>query len=118
MNQIQVNPELARPVPRAYHDDKGIVTMAWSPLGGSRPDLFTRPTVMEIAGRHGKSPAQIVLRWHIELGLVPIPRISNRERLGQNVDVFDFSLGADEIQALSALDRCESAAADSDVVGH
>ena len=73
---------------------------------------------MEIAERHGKSPAQIVLRWHIELGPVPIPRSSNHERLVQNLDIFDFSLTADEIQALSALDRGESAAADSDKVGH
>ena len=68
VNQIQVNPDVARSAPRAYHDDKGIVTMAWSPLGGSRTDLFTRPTITEIAERHGKSPAQIVLRWHLELG--------------------------------------------------
>jgi 2,5-diketo-D-gluconate reductase A len=73
---------------------------------------------MEIAGRRGKSPAQIVLRWHIELGLVPIPRSSNRERIAQNLDIFDFSLEPNEIQALSALDRGESAAADSDTFGH
>ena len=118
VNQIQVNPDVARSVPRAYHADKGIVTMAWSPLGGSQTDPLTRPTVTEIAERHGKSPAQIVLRWHIELGLVPVPRSSNRERLVQNLDIFDFSLTADEIQALSAIDRGESAAADSDTQGH
>jgi 2,5-diketo-D-gluconate reductase A len=118
VNQIQANPDLVRSVPRTYHDNKGIVTMAWSPLGGSRTDLFTRPTVAEIAQRHGKSPAQIVLRWHIEIGLVPIPRSSNHERLVQNLDIFDFSLSADEIQTLSALDRGESAATDSDTVGH
>jgi 2,5-diketo-D-gluconate reductase A len=118
VNQIQVNPDVARSVPRAYHHDKGIVTMAWSPLGGSRTDPLTRPTVTEIAARHAKSPAQIVLRWHIELGLVPVPRSSNRERQVQNLDIFNFSLTADEIQALSALDQGESAAADSDKVGH
>jgi len=118
VNQIEISPDLARSGPRAYDDDKGIVTMAWSPLGGSRSDLFTRPTITEIAERHGKSPAQIVLRWHIELGLVPIPRSSNAERLRQNLEIFDFSLTADEIRALSALDRGESAAADSDKVGH
>src|SRR5438132_12959657 len=87
---VPASPDFARSGPRAYHDDKGIVTMAWSPLGGSRTDLFTRPTVTEIAERHGKSPAQIVLRWHMELGLVAIPRSSNRERLVQNLDIFDF----------------------------
>ncbi|MBV9354802.1 MAG: aldo/keto reductase [Chloroflexi bacterium] len=118
VNQIQVNPDLARPVPRAYHEKHGIVTMAWSPLGGSRTDVLKQPAVTTMAERHGKTPAQIVLRWHIELGLVPIPRSSNRERLAQNLAIFDFSLSADELQALSALDRGESAAADSDTTGH
>ena len=118
VNQIQANPDVARPVPRAYHDDKGIVTMAWSPLGGSRTDPLTRATIREIAERRAKSPAQIVLRWHIELGLVPVPRSSNRERLAQNLDVFDFSLTPDEMRAIAALDQGESAAADSDTSGH
>jgi 2,5-diketo-D-gluconate reductase A len=118
VNQIQVNPDVARPAPRAYHDQNGIVTMAWSPLGGSRSDLLTRSTITEIAERYGKSPAQIVLRWHIELGMVPVPRSSNSDRLIQNLAIFDFSLSAEELRALSALDRGESAAADSDVSGH
>ena len=92
--------------------------MAWSPLGGSRTDVLKRPAVTDIAERHGKSPAQIVLRWHIELGLVPIPRSSSRERLAQNLEIFSFSLTADEMQAMSALDHGESAAADSDTTGH
>ncbi len=118
VNQIQVNPDLARSVPRAYHDNHGIVTMAWSPLGGSRTDVLKQPAVRAIAERHDRTPAQIVLRWHIELGLVPIPRSTNRERLAQNLRIFDFSLTAEEMQALSALDRGESAATDSDTTGH
>jgi len=118
VNQIQANPELARSTPRAYHADNGIVTMAWSPLGGSGSDLVTRPVVTEIANRHGKQPAQIVLRWHIELGLVPVPKSSNPARLVQNLDVFDFGLTTEEMRSLSALDRGESAAVDSDAFGH
>jgi len=118
VNQIQANPDVARSGPRAYHDDKGIVTMAWSPLGGSQTDPLTRATITEIAERRAKSPAQIVLRWHIELGMVPVPRSSNRERMAQNLDVFDFSLTPDEMQAIAALDQGESAAADSDTSGH
>jgi 2,5-diketo-D-gluconate reductase A len=118
VNQIQVNPVVARPIPRAYDDNHGIVTMAWSPLGGSRTEVLKQPAVTAIAERHGKTPAQIVLRWHIELGLVPIPRSTNRERMAQNLRIFDFSLTADEMQALSALDRGESAATDSDTTGH
>jgi len=118
VNQIHINPQLARVVARAYDDDKGIVSMAWSPLGGSRGDLLTRPAIVDIAERYGKTPAQIVLRWGIELGLIPVPRSSNADRLGENLHVFDFSLSADEVQALSALDRGESAAEDSDISGH
>ena len=92
--------------------------MAWSPLGGSRTDPLARETITEIAKRRGKSTAQIVLHWHIELSLVPVPRSSNRERLAQNLDVFDFSLTPDEIQAIAALDQGESAATDSDTSGH
>jgi 2,5-diketo-D-gluconate reductase A len=59
-----------------------------------------------------------VLRWHVELGFAPIPRSANPERIAQNIDIFDFTLGADEMAAISALDRGEAAAADSDLIGH
>jgi 2,5-diketo-D-gluconate reductase A len=118
VNQIQLSPDLIRSGPRAYHQDKGILTMSWSPLGGSRSDLLTRSPIVDIARQRGKSPAQVVLRWHIELGLVAIPRSSNPERIRQNLDIFNFSLSADEVRALSALDRGEAAAVDSDTSGH
>jgi 2,5-diketo-D-gluconate reductase A len=67
---------------------------------------------------HGKSPTQIVLRWHIQLGLVVIPRSSNPGRIAENIDVFDFELSEQEMNAISELDRGESVVTDSDQFGH
>lgn len=74
--------------------------------------------ITDLAQRYGKTPGQIVLRWHIELGLVAIPKSSRPERLRANIDIFDFTLSADDVDAISALDRGESAATDSDTSGH
>jgi 2,5-diketo-D-gluconate reductase A len=117
VNQMQLNPGLTREASRAYTARHGIVTESWSPLGAGN-DLLRRPTITETARRHGKTPAQVVLRWHVQLGLVAIPRSSNPDRIAQNIDIFDFSLDADEMAALSALDQGEAAADDSDRIGH
>jgi 2,5-diketo-D-gluconate reductase A len=117
VNQIELNPRVARAGPRAYHASHGIVTESWSPLdraGG----LLACPVVTELARRHERRPAQVVLRWHIELGLVTIPKTTSPERLRENLDVFSFALAPDEVEALSALDQGESAAVDSDSTGH
>jgi 2,5-diketo-D-gluconate reductase A len=117
VNQIELNPRVAREGPRAYHAQHGIVTESWSPLGKGG-DLLAEPTITAIAARHERTPAQIILRWHIELGLVPTPKSSSSERLAQNLAVFDFSLTPPEVGAISALDQGESAAVDSDSYGH
>jgi 2,5-diketo-D-gluconate reductase A len=74
--------------------------------------------VTGIAQDHGKSPAQIVLRWHIQLGLIAIPRSSNPGRIAENIDIFDFELTEQEMTKISGLDRGESGVTDSDVFGH
>jgi 2,5-diketo-D-gluconate reductase A len=117
VNQIQLDPTLTRDGPRAYHARHGIVTESWSPLGQGG-GFLADPTIGSIARRYGKTPAQVVLRWHLELDLVTIPKSSNPERLRENIDVFDFVLAPEEVAAISALDRGEEAAYDSDVVGH
>ena len=117
VNQIELNPRVTREPVRAYHAEHGIVTESWSPIGKGG-DLLEEPAITAIAARHERTPAQIVLRWHIELGLVTVPKSSNRERLAQNLAVFDFSLAPTEVSAISALDRGESAAEDSDSYGH
>ncbi len=118
VNQIQLNPLVARVDARAFHDKHGIVTESWSPLGGGDADVLRVPLVVELARKHGRTPAQVALRWHLQLGLVPIPKSADPVRLRQNLDVFSFDLDPQDFEALNALDRGESAAVDSDEFGH
>jgi 2,5-diketo-D-gluconate reductase A len=117
VNQIQLNPRTTRPEQRAYDSAQGIVTVSWGPL---RPgsDLLDDPTIAAIAAKYGKTPAQVVLRWHIELGLVAIPKSASPDRLAQNIDIFDFELTDAEVAALSALDTGADPGVDSDTSGH
>jgi 2,5-diketo-D-gluconate reductase A len=117
INQIELDPTHSRLEARAYHVAHGIVTESWSPLGAGS-DLLAHPTIADLARRRSKSPAQIVLRWHVQLGLVPIPRTSKPERLAENRDVFDFELSADEMDELAGLDRADEGVMDSDRFGH
>lgn len=117
VNQIYLNPGATRDELRDYDTRHGIVTESYSPLGAGN-DLLRREPIGRIAERYGHSPAQVVLRWQVQLGLVPLPRSRNPERLAQNIDVFDFELAADDMAALSALDGGESAAPDSERGGH
>ena len=117
INQIQLNPRTTRPDQRAYNLEQGIVTEAWSPLGAGN-DLLENPMLATIAEKYGKTPGQVVLRWHIELGTVAIPRSSNQSRIAQNIDIFDFALSSDEISAISALDTGAEPGVDSDKSGH
>ncbi|HMN27388.1 MAG TPA: aldo/keto reductase [Caldilineaceae bacterium] len=116
-NQIQLNPRITRPDHVTYDRAHDIVTVAWSPLGPGS-DLLNEPTLATIGERYGKTPAQVVLRWIIELGVVAIPRSSNPERLAQNIDLFDFRLTPAEVAAISALDTGAEKRVDSDTMGH
>jgi 2,5-diketo-D-gluconate reductase A len=117
VNQIQLDPRIPRADQRSYHAAHGIVTESWSPLGQGG-DLLAEPTITEIARRRSKTPAQIVLRWHVQRGLIPIPKTSNPQRLAENIDVFDFELGSDEMDEITGLDRHGEGAVDSDRFGH
>ncbi len=116
-NQIQLNPRITRPDQVAYGREQDIVTVAWSPLGQGK-GLLEEPTLATIAATYDKTPAQVVLRWMVELGLVAIPRSSNPGRLAQNLAIFDFTLTAAEVAAISALDTGEEKRVDSDTMGH
>jgi len=118
VNQIQLSPAVTRDGVRAYDSAHGIVTESWSPLGGEGTDVLREPAVRELAERHGRTAAQVVLRWHLQLGLVTVPKSSDPQRLQDNLAVFDFDLTAAEMAQLSALDQGEEAAADSDTFGH
>jgi 2,5-diketo-D-gluconate reductase A len=102
INQIELHPLLNQAELRAVNAEYGIVTGAYSPLGVGR--LLDNPTVVSVAQGHGKTPAQALIRWSIQLGNVVIPRSANPERIKSNLDVFGFELSDDEMAALSALD--------------
>jgi 2,5-diketo-D-gluconate reductase A len=118
VNQIQLSPYSTRNESRAYHAEHGIVTESYSPIGASGSELRNDPMITEMAKDHGKSATQVVLRWHIQLGMVAIPRSSNPGRIAENIDVFDFELTEQEMSKISALNRGESVVTDSDVFGH
>lgn len=118
VNQIELSPAFTRDAVRAYDTAHGIVTESWSPIGGQGTEVLAAPVVRELAERHGRTPAQVVLRWHVQLGLVTVPKSSDPGRLRQNLAIFDFALSDPEMAALSALDRGEDAATDSDAFGH
>lgn len=117
VNQIQLNPLISRPEQRASNAAQGIVTVSWGPLAPGT-DLLDSPVIAEIAAKYGKTAGQVVLRWHIELGLVAIPKSADPARLAQNIDIFDFALTPDEAQAISALDTGATPGVDSDRSGH
>lgn len=107
LNQIELNPRLQQAELRALHDRMGIVTQSWTPLGQGAS--FSAAPVQAATARTGKSPAQVILRWHVQLGLSVIPRSTRVQGLTENLDVFDFSLTAEEMAAMATLDdgvRC------------
>lgn len=140
VNQVQLNPLVTRSGIREFDATHRIVTQSWSPLGlgthrmlagrttfeepvasGARAavrDLLREPLIVECAERYGKTPAQVLLRWHVELGLSAVPHSANPAHLAANLDVFDFCLTDEEVAAISAFDGGEQAAVDSDRTGH
>jgi 2,5-diketo-D-gluconate reductase A len=114
VNQVEVHPYYNQPALRAVHAQHGIVTQAWSPLGGvyvyrpSDPEApksaLRDPVITGMAERHGKSPAQVVLRWHLDSGRSAIPKSVRPERIAENLDVFGFELTPGEVAAIDALD--------------
>jgi 2,5-diketo-D-gluconate reductase A len=117
VNQLQVNPYVTQEDGRAFAARHGIVVQSWSPLGRG-PELRAEPMVTELAQRYGRTPAQILLRWHIELGLVPVPKSQDPQRLRENIAVFDFALTPEEVSRLSALDRGDELVLDPETFGH
>ncbi|MFF3995894.1 aldo/keto reductase [Streptomyces cyaneofuscatus] len=104
LNQIELHPQLQQAEARAFHADHGIATEAWSPLGQGK-GLLEVPTVVAIAQKHGRTPAQAVLRWHLQTGNIVIPKSVTPSRIEENLDVFGFELDADDLAAFAALDE-------------
>ena len=103
VNQIELHPGFQQRPLREVHARHGIVTQAWSPLGQGKG--LEDPVLKEIAARHGRSPAQVVLRWHVEIGTVAIPKSANPKRIVENIDVLDFALSEDDHARIAGLDR-------------
>ena len=105
VNQIELHPYFQQVELRAFHDENDIVTTSWSPLG--RGGVLDDPVIGEIARKYGKTPAQIILRWHLDSGLTVIPKSSSRARQAENLDIFGFSLDADDLRAIARLDQSD-----------
>ncbi len=102
VNQIELHPNLTQSDMRAFHREHGIATEAWSPL--AQGALLSDRAVTGLADKYGKTPAQIILRWHLQLGNIVIPKSVTPERIGSNLDVFDFELDDDDVAVISDLD--------------
>jgi len=105
VNQIELHPRHQQVELRAWHAEHGIATEAWSPL--AQGEALSDRALIAIAVDHGKTPAQVILRWHLQLGNVVIPKSVTPARIRENIDVFDFELSAEEMDAISRLDRGE-----------
>jgi 2,5-diketo-D-gluconate reductase A len=103
LNQVELNPRLQQPALRAFHARHGIVTQSWTPLGQSRS--FDAAPVQAVARRTAKSPAQVILRWHLQIGASAIPRSTREAGLAENFDLFDFALTEAEMAAMATLDE-------------
>ncbi|WP_405983444.1 aldo/keto reductase [Streptomyces sp. NBC_00872] len=103
LNQIELHPGLQQAELRDFHAQHDIATEAWSPL--AKGELLQVEAITEIAGRHEKSPAQVMLRWHIQLGNIVIPKSVTPARIRENIDVFDFELSSGDMAAIATLDR-------------
>lgn len=113
VNQVELHPYLTQPDLRAYHAEHGIVTEAWSPL--AQGALLDDPMITTLAEKYGKSPAQVVLRWHLQLGTVAIPKSVTPWRIRENLDIFDFELASDDVAAIGDLDAGHRTGPDPDV---
>jgi diketogulonate reductase-like aldo/keto reductase len=124
VNQIELHPNFQQPDVEGLHRKLGIVTQAWSPIGGvygwagengAVPPLRNN-TILAIAKAHGKTPAQVILRWHLQEGRSVIPKSVKPERIAENFDVFDFDLTGEDMQAIATLDTGQRGAVDPDTV--
>ncbi len=104
VNQIELHPHLQQAELRAYCNEKGIQIESWSPIGGSGGDLLNDPKLILISEKYDKSPAQVVIRWHLQLGLVVIPKSSHDDRIKENIDVFDFELDEEDMKTIASMD--------------
>jgi 2,5-diketo-D-gluconate reductase A len=102
VNQVELHPRFQQRALRAFHAERGIKTESWSPLG--RGALLSEPAIVDIAAKHRKTPAQVVIRWHLDSGPIAIPKTVRLERLKENIGALDFKLDRDDMQRIETLD--------------
>jgi 2,5-diketo-D-gluconate reductase A len=105
VDQVELHPAFAQRELRAFSEPLGIRTEAWGPLGQGKYDLFGEKAVADAAAAHGATPAQVVIRWHLQQGIIVFPKSNSRERMAENFDVFGFELTDAELTAIDGLDR-------------
>jgi 2,5-diketo-D-gluconate reductase A len=124
VNQIELHPYFSQPDVQAADAEHGILTQAWSPIGGitfypgwgeERKNVMEDPTIAGIAATHGRTPAQVMIRWHLQQGRSAIPKSTNPGRIAENFDVFDFELSSKELAAIDSLDTGNRNGPDPDV---
>lgn len=108
INQIEIHPHNQQVLSKEWHDKYDIQLEAWAPFGEGRGGMFELPILEEIGKKYHKSPAQVILRWHLERGIVVIPKSTHIDRMEENFDVFDFSLSEEDKKAIASLDKAES----------
>ncbi len=108
VNQIEIHPHHQQAEALLWHDKYGVQLEAWAPFGEGRGDMFALPELKAIADKYGKTTAQVILRWHLQRGIVVIPKSVHIERMAENFNVFDFTLTAEDMAAIAALDRKQS----------
>ena len=113
INQVELHPFFSQKEQLAYDKENGIVTESWSPLGRAN-NVLENETIQQIAEAHGKSISQVILRWHTQLGALPIPKSSSPQRQRENLEIFDFTLTEEEMNKISSLTRADGRIADQD----
>ncbi|MGM9579497.1 MAG: aldo/keto reductase [Evtepia sp.] len=109
VNQVEIHPHHQQAESKLWHDKYGVQLEAWAPFGEGRGDMFTLPELKAIGEKYGKTVAQVILRWHLQRGIVVIPKSTHPERMEENFQVFDFTLSDEDMAAIAALDKKQSA---------
>lgn len=113
INQVELHPFFSQKEQLAYDKENGIITESWSPLGRAN-NVLENKTIQQIAEAHGKTISQVILRWHTQLGALPIPKSSSSQRQRENLEIFDFQLTEEQMQQISGLTRDDGRIADQD----
>lgn len=108
VNQVEIHPHNQQLEAKAWHDKYGVQLEAWAPFGEGRGGMFELPELKSIAEKHNKTTAQVILRWHLQRGIVIIPKSTHIERMEENFNVFDFTLSEDDMTAIAAIDKMQS----------